>query len=218
MDEIALLKRLAEQYSQAELAARLFTTQQSVSRWILGHHEPSGPAKRLIRQLASESGIDERQRIPIMGYVGGGGDVDPDFEQVPPDGLEQIELPQPIGLMDDPVGFIVRGQSMMPRYSDGDIALVEREQPWPTDRMIGDEAVVLTYEADSAGKRYLKRIMPGPRQHTFNLVSLNGPTMEGVRIRWASPVRVILPNIGLRRVPAAKPSRAGRRGELGRQR
>ncbi len=148
----------------------------------------------------------ERQVIPIMGYVGAGGDVEPEYEQVPYDGLEQIEIPERIGLVVDPVGFMVRGESMMPRYNDGDIVVVEREQPWATDSMIGDEAVVRTHD----GHRYLKRIKKGSRPHTYNLVSLrDAPTIEGVRIAWASPVKLIIPNVGLNRI-AGRPRPSAR--------
>jgi len=134
--------------------------------------------------------------VPIMGYVGAGGDVEPDFEQVPEGGLEQIELPAPIGIVEDPIGFRVRGESMQPRYNDGDIVVVERDQPTDTDALVGDEAVVRTED----GHRYLKRLRRGARPRTYDLVGLNGPTVEGIMVVWASPVRVIIPSVGLRRV------------------
>jgi repressor LexA len=79
-----------------------------------------------------------------MGYVGAGGDIQPEYEQVSYDGLEQIEPPHPIGIVDDPVGFRVRGESMAPKYEPDAIVVVEQDQPWSTDSMIGDEAVVRT--------------------------------------------------------------------------
>jgi phage repressor protein C with HTH and peptisase S24 domain len=146
--------------------------------------------------------VGARQIIPVMGYVGAGGDVDPDHEQVPFDGLEQIELPGPLGMLDDPIGFVVRGDSQLPRYSDGDTVIVEREQPWAIESMIGDVAVVRTDQS----RRYIKKIMPGSKRHHYDLVGLNGPTIEDARIQWASPVRIIIPNVGVRRTrrtPAA---------------
>jgi phage repressor protein C with HTH and peptisase S24 domain len=145
-----------------------------------------------------------RQIVPIMGYVGAGGDIDPDYEQVPFDGLEQVELPYAVD--GDMIAFEVRGESMMPRYDDRAIVIVARDQPLAIDAMIGDDAVVRTHD----GKRFLKRIMPGRRPSTFNLVSINAPTIEGARIAWASPVRMIIPNIGLRRRAAPKPKPASR--------
>jgi repressor LexA len=195
-------------WTQEQLAERLGTTQATVSRWLKGA-EPRGSKLEEIRLLARESGLlddapAERQVIPIMGYVGAGGDVEPDFEQVPDDGLDQVELPYVVGIVGDPVGFAVRGESMQPKYSAGEIVIVEREQPWSIDSMIGDYAVVLTYE----GRRFIKKIMPGAEPHTYDLVSVNGPTIESVRLRWASPVRLVIPPIGLKRVRPAKGTRA----------
>jgi transcriptional regulator with XRE-family HTH domain len=158
--------------------------------------------------LLAYRAADERQHIPIMGYVGAGGDVDPDYEQVPFDGLAQVELPYIIGIIGDPIGFEVRGESMQPKYGDGEVVVVEREQPASTDSMIGDFAVVRTYD----GHRYVKKIMPGRKAHTFNLVSINAPTIEGARIEWASPVRLVIPNVGLRHVRhTRKPASPARR-------
>ena len=144
-----------------------------------------------------------------MGYVGAGGDVEPEYEQVPVDGLEQIELAHPIGIVLDPIGFLVRGESMMPRFNDGDVAIVERQQTVSIEYLIGDEAVVRTLD----GHRFLKRVMPGPadRPGSVNLVSLNAPTLEGVYVAWASQVRLILPRAGLRRL-----ARSSRKATAGR--
>ncbi len=96
---------------------------------------------------------------------------------------------------------------MMPRYNDGDIVLVEREPSRSFDSLIGDEAVVMTL----SGKRYLKKIMPwsGDRRGHYKLVSVNAPTIE-TPLRWASPVVVIIPYAGVRKVPR-KSGGAGKR-------
>src|SRR5690606_1472715 len=31
--------------------------------------------------------------VPVMGIIGAGGEIDPDYEQVPEDGLSQVEVP-----------------------------------------------------------------------------------------------------------------------------
>jgi phage repressor protein C with HTH and peptisase S24 domain len=143
--------------------------------------------------------------VPIMGYIGAGAEVEPDYEQVPADGLEQIEVPYPVP--SGVIGFQVRGDSMLPKYNDGDVVLVEREQPSALDAMIGFEAALRTAD----GQRFLKRIMPGPKPHTFNLESINARTIVGARIVWASPVRMIIPNIGLRRIGRGRPHGPRRR-------
>ena len=133
-----------------------------------------------------------------MGRVGGGASIEPDFEQVPAEGVEQVELPYAIS--DDLIGFRIIGDSMAPAYEEHAIIVVEREQPFATDNMIGLRAAVVAVEPDGGKKRYLKCIRRGTRPDTFDLESINdrSPTIKGARVAWASPVRMIIPNIGLR--------------------
>lgn len=207
-----IIKRLlvVRGLTQGELADRLATTQNNISRW-MGGREPRGQIREKILKLAAESGIlpeaPSRERIiPIMGYVGAGAEVDPDYEQVPFDGLEQVELPFIPG--EDLVGFWVKGDSQLPKYDDGEVLLVEREQPTSIDRMIGDMAVVRTY----GGKRMVKRIMPGPKPNTFNLESHNAKTIVGVRLVWASPIKYVLPNVSRRAIKPTRPKPAKKAG------
>lgn len=219
-ERILLQKLIAGGWTQAKLADRLSTTQQTISRWLTGENEPRGPAKLAIRDLAMEEGLTgeppARTIVPIMGKAGAGGDIEPDFEQVPEDGIEQIELPATAAIASsqasDPIGFRVVGDSMYPRFSDGDILIVERDQPWSTDSMIGDQAVVLAYDEEGRSRRYVKRIMPGKKKGTFNLESIDRevPTLRDCYIRWASPVRVIIPNIGRKRI-----ARTRRKSDIG---
>jgi phage repressor protein C with HTH and peptisase S24 domain len=202
----------ARNWNQDQLATALRTSQNNVSRW-LKNTDPRGEMRDAIMQLAYESGIvsppalSQAAHVAIMGWVGAGAEVNPDFEQVPPEGIEQVELPYPAP--EGYIGFQVRGDSMMPKYDDGDIVLVSREQPWSLERMIGQEAVVRT----DAGARYLKRIAHGPSPQTYNLESVNARTIVAARIVWASPVRMVVPNIGLKWLPApkAKPTKGARR-------
>lgn len=180
----------AERYARRFRARGAAITAREI---LFGDETPAGPASAI-----------ERNWLAIMGYVGAGDVVEPDYEQVPFDGLEQVELPYPIA--DDLIGFQVRGISMMPKYDDGEIIVVTRDQPTSTDSMIGDVAVVRTHD----GHRLVKRIMPGPRPHTFNLESFNAPTIVGARIAWASPVRLVVANVGLGRRMA--PRRSAHRG------
>jgi hypothetical protein len=106
-------------------------------------------------------------------------------EQVPPEGLAEVEVPFPVP--DDAIAFEVQGESMWPRYDPGDIILCRNRERDPAD-LIGSEAAVRT----TAGHRYLKRLRRGARKGIFDLESFNAELIRGVRIAWASEVHSVV--------------------------
>ena len=119
-----------------------------------------------------ELDVPEPGEVRIMGYVGAGAAIDPDVEQVPADGLATVTLPFP--LPDDMIGLEVRGESMQPRYDDGDVIVVYREQRRPLESFFGEEAAVRTRD----GRRYLKTITRGKTRSTVTLLSFNARPIE----------------------------------------
>lgn len=157
--------------------------------------------------LLTGEGKDLGHSLPIMGFIGAGAEILPEFEQVPPEGLDQIELPFPVP--PDLIGLEVKGDSMLPRYEDGDVVVVWRDQRGAIDGLLGEEAAVRT----ERGQRFLKRLLRGPRKGTFNLESTNASskTIEGVRIEWASEVYLTVRAAQLRRVAARERAASTRR-------
>lgn len=131
-------------------------------------------------------------RVPLMGYIGAGAEISPEFEQVPEDGLEQIEIPFP--LPDPMLAFEVRGVSMKPRYDDGDVVVVWRDQRRATETFIGEEVAVHT----RAGNRYVKTLARAPRG--FNLISFNAPIIEAVDLIWIGEIYVTVRASQFRRI------------------
>ena len=84
-----------------------------------------------------------------MGRVGAGAVIEPENEQVPPEGLGEVELPFPIS--EETVAFEVAGDSMLPKYENGDVIVVYREQRHPLSSFYGEEAEVRL----RTGVRYL---------------------------------------------------------------
>ena len=74
---------------------------------------------------------------------------------MPPEGLGEVELPFPIS--EETIAFEVAGDSMLPKYENGDIIVVYREQRHPVSSFYGEEAAVRL----KTGERYLKTIERG---------------------------------------------------------
>src|SRR4030081_945992 len=115
----------------------------------------------------------ELNSVPIMGRVGAGASIEPEHEQVPPEGLGEVELPFPIA--EETIAFEVAGDSMLPKYENGDVIVVFREQRHPLSSFYGEEAAVRL----KTGERYLKTIERGKPASRVNLTSFNAQPLNG---------------------------------------
>ena len=123
--------------------------------------------------------------VQVVGRIGAGAEILPEFEQIPPEGLYEIEVPFPIA--NDAIAFQVEGDSMWPRYDPGDVIICWR-QGTNVDEVVGWEAAVRTTD----GKRYLKRIQRGGSSGTFDLESHNAAPIRGVRIEFAAEIKGVV--------------------------
>lgn len=123
--------------------------------------------------------------VRVVGRIGAGAEIQPEFEQIPPEGLYEIEVPFPIGK--DAIAFLVEGDSMWPRYDPGDVIICGR-QGASAEEVVGWEAAVRTAD----GKRYLKRIQRGASPGAFDLESHNAPPIRNVRIEWAAEIQGVV--------------------------
>src|SRR5919201_3675872 len=151
----------------------------------------------------------ELNSVPIMGRVGAGASIEPDYEQVPPEGLGEIELPFPIA--EETVAFEVSGDSMLPKYENGDVIVVYREQRHPLSSFFGEEAVVRL----KTGQRDLKTIERGKSPNSVNLTSFNAKPINAVKLEWIGEICVTLPRGQIERMRAKSAARARKGGKPG---
>lgn len=186
-------------WKQADLAEKLSVAQASVSRWFAGA-DPRGEHRDKITEIynaitgkseiTGNTQTPSKSYVPLMGYVGAGGKIEPDFGEMSPDGLGVIEIP--FSMPANMVAFRVVGDLMLPVYREGHIIIVYRNQTKPLEAFYGEEAVVQT----SDGRRFIKTIMRGA--DGVNLVSWNATPMEGVKLEWIGEIFAIFPRQVLR--------------------
>ncbi|WP_430244981.1 XRE family transcriptional regulator [Neorhizobium sp. DAR64861/K0K2] len=137
------------------------------------------------QELLSSSRAKSSNVVSVMGRIGAGAEIMPEEEQIPPEGLYEIETPFPIP--EDALAFEVHGESMWPRYDDGDIIICWR-QGILAEEVLGWEAAVRT----ATGRRYLKRVLKGADQGTYDLESHNAPPIRGVRLEWVAAIQSVI--------------------------
>jgi phage repressor protein C with HTH and peptisase S24 domain len=185
-------------WKQQQIAEQFDVSQATVSRWFSGS-EPEGPRRDAINAMYSEvvsSGpkvVPDSEDIPVMGYIGAGAEIEPEYDQVPPEGLFSITLPFP--LPDEMIAFEVRGDSMLPVYKNGSIVVVYREQKQPLSAFYGEDAAVRT----SDGRRFIKTIQRGQGDRV-NLFSFNAPMIEDVHLEWIGEIFTVMPRAQLRKI------------------
>ena len=162
---------------------------------------------RLIKASELTPIIDylELNAVPIMGRVGAGASIGPELEQMPPEGLGEVELPFPIA--EETIAFEVVGDSMLPKYENGDIIVVYRDQRHPLTSFYGEEAAGRL----KSGERYLKTIERGKTGHVVNLTSFNAKPITSVKLEWIGEICVTLPRGQIERLRARAAGRSRRK-------
>lgn len=122
-------------------------------------------------------------RVIVAGYIGAGGEVV--YDDL---GYDEGVL-RPPGITGSVVALEVRGDSMLPKYKNGDIIYIQRNVDGLLPDYIGEDCAVRL----TTGETYIKQLMHGSEGERFTLLSLNAAPIENVEIEWATPVLFIMP-------------------------
>lgn len=175
--------RKARDLSQHDLAAIVGCSQGDITRLernLVTHSKYLAAILKAL-QLAE----DTRTMIPVVGYVGAGSEVFAVDDHVKGDGIEEIEAP--FGMLNG-IAVIVRGNSMEPKYSAGEVLFIEKTV-YAVESLIGEPVYVQTAD----GRSYVKKLHYGATQGTFTLISYNAPPIENVVIERVYPIAYTKP-------------------------
>lgn len=133
-------------------------------------------------------------KIPVVGKVGAGEEILSIDDFPLGEGLREIDAPP--GL-ENGCAVMVVGNSMFPRYRDGDYIVYNRTLGLDLENCYGRECVV----ALSDGRRLLKIVEASKRRGCVTLFSINTSfsPIPDAEIEWAAPVEWVKPGVALKR-------------------
>jgi transcriptional regulator with XRE-family HTH domain len=170
-------------WSQAELAAAAQTNQPTVDRIERGETRHSKHLSKILIALGLDAKLPSR--IPIVGYIGGGQEVLAIDDHPQGQGIDEIDAPPGV---ENGIALIVRGDSMAPKYEDGDIVVVEKTV-FDITSLIGRTCYVKLAD----GRCYLKTLAAGSRPGRYSLLSASGPAIHEAVIELAYPIAWVRP-------------------------
>ncbi|WCT78902.1 LexA family transcriptional regulator [Novosphingobium humi] len=176
--------------SQAKLAQLVgFPSQSAISNILLGKRRIKLDERiKIERALEQEGPADaapiKEAELPVVGFVGAGGAISFEDSYAQGDGMYHVE-PMPGLDASKLIGLEVRGDSMYPFFRNGHIVFIGRDG-WDhvEDDALQDWAVCRLAD----GRTLLKEIRPAREHGKYDLISQNAPPIEGVELRWATPV------------------------------
>lgn len=200
MEYSAILKQIMAtgDFNQVELAKRLRVTQPTVSRWLEGaqpkvdqHNRILAEARRLgVLEEANGEPLETAAPVPaiptvrVVGYVGAGAEAH--FYAVSQGDLDEVLAPE--GATENTVAVEVRGHSLGSMFDRWLVFYDDVRRPVTAD-LVGRLCVV----GLETGQILVKKLRRSRERGLFDLESENEPTISGMAIEWAAPVKAMTP-------------------------
>jgi len=181
----------AKEWNQTDLARELKVTQPTVSRWYKGAKPEIDQRDRIFR-LAKKLGVvgthesAEQFIVPIVGYVGAGGQILYEEGQGP---FGEAKMPPNKG-NEKTVAVVVKGDSMAGQLEDGWTVYYDDMLTPPTEKLLGKLCVVGLED----GRVLVKKLLPGRAKGLYDLYSANAGPLIDQAVTWAALVLWIAPN------------------------
>jgi phage repressor protein C with HTH and peptisase S24 domain len=166
--------------TQIGLAKALGVAHPQITRLLQGSRRLKADEIPKIARYLEEA--PPARTVRIVGYIGAGAEVIPSDEFGPDD-----EIAAPPDFTDG-IALVVRGDSMWPKYEDGDIVICESIEVDPTSLLNS-----YCYVQLADGHTYLKILRRGSAPGLYTLASHNAPNIEDVviqrvyRVAWTKP-------------------------------
>ncbi|MFA7243195.1 MAG: S24 family peptidase [Sulfuricellaceae bacterium] len=179
--------------SQAELGSRMKpqVAQQQIMKLEKGERELTVAWMRRLSphlHVAPRDFLDEdpTPTVPVVGSVLAGDEMLEFLD----DGGEFDRIEAPPGAHDG-VAVQVRGNSMVPRFFDGDFVFYSRRRGLDPAAFLNRDCIVRL----SDGRTMLKRVELGARKGQYTLRSYNPatPSIPDARVEWVAPVIWVKP-------------------------
>lgn len=122
-------------------------------------------------------GDASKKPVPFVGYVGAGAEVFPID-----DGGCLDDMEPPPGIGPEAVAVKVRGDSMFPRYMEGDVLIYDQHSTLP--KADGQECIVSLPD----GRKFVKLVRAEP-DGTATLESWNAAPMRHLAVEWVAIIR-----------------------------
>jgi transcriptional regulator with XRE-family HTH domain len=140
--------------------------------------------EEIVGRLGKTHNAPPKRRPRLVGYVGAGESIYSLDDQERGAGIEEIGGLTGDG--EDEFVLLVRGDSLAPRFKDGEYLGYSHAKGGDPERCIGAECVVQTRD----GRKLVKILVRGDRPGRFTLASVTAaaPEEREVELEWVAPV------------------------------